>query len=66
MGKIRKFRFVVFRRDGNDELKRRQKEGKLTEDELRRAENENQKLTDNHIHKVDELLKKKEEEILEI
>ena len=54
------------RRDGNEELKRRQKEGELTEDNLRKAENENQKLTDKYIQKVDELLKKKEEEILEI
>ena len=55
-----------FRRDGNDELKRRQKEGELTEDDLRKAENDNQKLTDKFILKVDELLKRKEEEILEI
>ena len=55
-----------FRRDGNDELKRLQKDGEISEDELRRAEAENQKLTDSYIHKVDDLLKKKEEEILEI
>ena len=55
-----------FRRDGNEELKRRQKEGELNEDDVRRAEIENQKLTDTYIHKVDELLKNKEEEILEI
>ena len=54
------------RRDGNEELKARQKNGDLTEDGLRRAESENQKLTDTYIHKVDDLLKKKEEEILEI
>jgi len=54
------------RRDGNEELKRRQKEGELTEDDLRRAESDNQKLTDKFVQKVDELLKKKEEEILEI
>ena len=55
-----------FRRDGNEELKRRQKEGELTEDDLRKAEIDNQKLTDKYVQKVDELLKKKEEEILEI
>lgn len=55
-----------FRREGNEELKRRQKAGEFTEDELRHAENDNQKLTDTHVHKVDELLKKKEDEILEI
>lgn len=55
-----------FRREGNEELKKRQKEGELTEDDVRRTENENQKLTDRYVQKVDELLKKKEEEILEI
>ena len=54
------------RRDGNDELKRRQKDSTITEDDLRRLENENQKLTDKFIHTVDELIKKKEEEILAI
>lgn len=65
-GEETKIQIRGFRREGNEELKRRQKEGELTEDELRRAENENQKLTDKFVHKVDEVLKKKEEEILEI
>jgi ribosome recycling factor len=54
------------RREGNEELKHRQKDGHLTEDELRKAETEIQKLTDQYIQKVDQSLKKKEEEILEI
>ena len=54
------------RREGNEELKKRQKDSAITEDELRRGENEIQKITDAEIKKVDELLKKKEEEILEI
>jgi len=54
------------RRDGNDELKRRQKDNTITEDDLRRLETENQKLTDKFIHTVDELIRKKEEEILAI
>ncbi len=54
------------RREGNDELKKRQKNSMLTEDELRHLESENQKLTDKFIHIVDELIKKKEEEILSI
>jgi ribosome recycling factor len=65
-GEETKVQIRGFRRDGNEELKRRQKDGELTEDDLRRAENDNQKLTDTYVHKVDELLKKKEEEILEI
>ena len=65
-GEETKVQIRGFRRDGNEELKKRQKDGELTEDDLRRAENDNQKLTDKYVQKVDELLKKKEEEILEI
>ncbi|MBD0304994.1 MAG: ribosome recycling factor [Nitrospiraceae bacterium] len=54
------------RREGNDELKHLQKDSKLTEDELRKSEAEIQKLTDQYVQKVDQILKKKEEEILEI
>jgi len=65
-GEETKVQIRGFRRDGNDELKHRQKESTITEDELRHLENENQKLTDKYIHTVDELIKKKEEEILAI
>lgn len=65
-GEESKVQIRGFRRDGNDELKRLQKNGDLSEDELRREEAENQKITDTYIHKVDDLIKKKEEEILEI
>src|SRR5918998_5080651 len=54
------------RREGNDELKHLQKDSKLTADELRKSEAEIQKLTDQYVQKVDQILKKKEEEILEI
>ena len=54
------------RREGNDELKKLQKESTITEDDLRRGESEIQKITDAEIKKVDELLKKKEGEIVEI
>ncbi len=65
-GEEAKIQIRGFRREGNDELKGLQKKGDISEDELRRSEAENQKLTDASIHKVDDLLKKKEEEILEI
>jgi len=54
------------RREGNEELKHLQKGSKITEDDLRKAETEVQKLTDQHVQKVDQILKKKEEEILEV
>ncbi len=65
-GEETKVQIRGFRRDGNDELKRREKGSEITEDELRQLENENQKLTDTFIHSVDDLIKKKEEEILTV
>ena len=65
-GEETKVQIRGFRRDGTDEIKRRQKEAAITEDDLHRLESENQKLTDKFIHSVDELIKKKEEEILAI
>jgi ribosome recycling factor len=54
------------RRDANDELKKSQKDGTISEDDLKRAEDEVQKLTDSHIAQVNEQLEEKEQEILEI
>ncbi|HEY4565800.1 ribosome recycling factor [Planococcaceae bacterium Storch 2/2-2] len=54
------------RRDANDELKKLEKDGELTEDELRRYNDDVQALTDDFIKKVDESVKVKEEEILDI
>src|ERR1035437_286171 len=45
------------RRDANDHLKRTEKEKKLTEDELKEGEKETQKLTDEHILKIDDIIK---------
>jgi ribosome recycling factor len=52
------------RRESNDKLKTAAKEKKASEDEERRAHDQVQKTTDRFIAKVDELLKKKEQEIL--
>ncbi len=41
-------------------------EGDVSEDDVRRAEKTLQDMTDRHVHKVDELLEKKEEELLEV
>lgn len=54
------------RRDANDELKKLEKNGEMTEDELRGHVNDIQKLTDEFIAKVDNLAKEKEDEILSI
>ena len=54
------------RRDANDELKKAQKGGEISEDEEKRGADEVQKLTDSHIEKINEILSAKEKEILEI
>jgi len=54
------------RRDAIDHLKREEKEKKMTEDQLHDAEKEMQKLTDDHIKLVDDTLKHKEKEIMEV
>jgi ribosome recycling factor len=52
------------RREANDKLKAMAKDKKLAEDDERRSHDQIQKTTDRFIAKVDELLKKKEQEIL--
>jgi len=54
------------RRDVIHDLKELKKEGEVSEDDERRAEDEVQKLTDRFVEKVNELLQHKEEEILEV
>ena len=54
------------RREGIDEVKAEQKEGIVTEDELKQAETEIQKITDKNIEVIDEILAKKEKEIMSI
>ncbi|WP_413381549.1 ribosome recycling factor [Alkalihalobacillus sp. 1P02AB] len=54
------------RRDANDELKKSQKDGDMTEDDLRRETDEVQKLTDKTIDKVDAVAANKEKEIMEV
>ena len=54
------------RRDGNDDLKKLEKNGEITEDALRGYSEDIQKLTDDHISKIDQITKDKEKEILEV
>jgi ribosome recycling factor len=52
------------RRDANDALKKALKDGKITEDDERKALDKVQKLTDQKIKDLDEILSSKETEIL--
>ena len=54
------------RRDGMDDAKKQEKDGKISEDELRKQEGTIQKLTDDYVKKVDEQLAMKEKDILAV
>ena len=54
------------RRDANDSLKKLEKDKAYGEDEIKKAQDEVQKLTDGYVAKSDEKCKAKEKEIMEI
>ncbi|MFP6775264.1 MAG: ribosome recycling factor [PS1 clade bacterium] len=54
------------RRDANSDFKELLKEKEISEDEARRAEENIQKITDDHVHLADEKLHHKENSLLEI
>ena len=54
------------RRDGNDQLKKLEKDKTISEDDLKKATDEMQKLTDKYVARVDERGQGKEKEIMEL
>ena len=54
------------RRDGIENAKTEQKEGNITEDELKQAEVEIQKITDAKVEEIDKILESKEKEVMSI
>ncbi|HEY8349521.1 MAG TPA: ribosome recycling factor [Clostridia bacterium] len=54
------------RRDALEDFKTQKKNGEITEDDLKVAENDIQKLTDKYIEEVDKLVELKEKEIMEV
>ena len=52
------------RREANDKLKKLLKDHKISEDDERRSLDEVQKITDQHIHLIDDVQKKKDTELL--
>jgi ribosome recycling factor len=54
------------RRDGIDEFKKKQKDSEITEDDLKQAEDQIQKITDKMTDKIDEITANKEKEIMTI
>ncbi len=54
------------RRDANERLKKLEKEKLISQDELKKAQQEIQKITDQEIEEINSLLEKKEKEIMEV
>lgn len=54
------------RREANDKIKKLEKDGELTEDDAKKATEEVQKIIDKYTKTVDEMVAKKEKEILEV
>ncbi len=54
------------RKDGNDKIKKLEKDKELSEDESKKAQDQIQKITDEYIAKVDETFKAKEADILKV
>ena len=66
MAEEAKIAIRAIRRDGIEEAKSMQKEGNMTEDELKQAENEIQKLTDKSVEEIDKILENKEKEVMSV
>ena len=54
------------RRDANDAMKKEQKTGEISEDELKSGEADVQKLTDEFIAKIDQMVDDKSKEIMTV
>jgi ribosome recycling factor len=54
------------RRDGIETLRKQEKGGEISQDELKKLERDIQQLTDDHIKRVDETLVQKDKEILQV
>ncbi len=66
MGEKSKVSIRNIRREANEELKKKLKEKKLSEDQNKNFEKSIQKLTDNNIEKIEKILIEKEKEISQI
>lgn len=54
------------RREANEQLKKMEKDGELTKDDLKKAEEDVQKITDKYIEEIDKLMANKEKELMEV
>jgi ribosome recycling factor len=66
MGEESKIALRNVRRDGNETLKSLEKDKLVSEDEMRRGQEQVQKITDRYIANVDDILQTKEHEVMEV
>lgn len=66
MGEKAKVSVRNVRKDANDEIKKIEKDKSASEDEIKKAYDEVQKITDNYSNKIDSLVKDKEAELLKV
>lgn len=66
MGEKAKVAIRNIRKDANDDIKKIEKDKSLSEDEIKKGYDEVQKITDNYITKVDQIVKDKEAELLKV
>lgn len=52
--------------EANDDMKTAQKEGMISEDELKRGQDSIQKLTDKYVKEIDNILSAKEKDIMQV
>ncbi len=66
MGEKAKVAVRNVRKDGNDKIKKLEKDKVLSEDEIKKGLDHIQKITDDFVKKIDDTVKSKEEEILKV
>jgi ribosome recycling factor len=66
LGEDTKVAIRNIRRDAIDKIKASEKEGKITEDDMRRGEKEAQDITDEHTKEIDKVIAAKEKEIMTV
>lgn len=65
-GEEKKVAVRNIRRDANEHLKKTEKEGQISADENKKAQEEIQKLTDKYVKEIDQVVSNKEKEIMEV
>ena len=63
-GEDAKVALILIRRDGNDKIKNMKKDGEITEDDVKKGEDDVQKLTDKFTKEIDTIISAKEKEIM--